>query len=150
MAPCPAGAHAIESTLERIAVLNQTGGLEKLEIQSSFSTGVPAQDASVRLLPATGGDPIELGRTGVDGRLRFELPAIARAGGEIQVDAGPGHRDYLDLSEIEAVGRPGQASAIRLRQAAPSEFWPWQAPTVLIGLLLVGGAGLWRQRRRKS
>lgn len=150
LSPYPARAHGIETSLERISTLHGTGGLEKLEIQSRFSSGVPTQDASVRLLPASGGDPIELGHTGADGRLRFDLPAVAQAGGEIQVDAGPGHRDYLDLSDLESPGLQDRVPASHSRQAALDDFRPVHATTALIGLGLVGGAGLWSQRRRKG
>jgi nickel transport protein len=142
-------AHGIQSSLERISGLTGSSASERLEIQSQFSSGVPARDATVRLLPTSGGEPIELGHTGPDGRLRFTLPAIARAGGEIQVDAGPGHRDYLELSDIEPL--PGRAgSATHSHSLAPRGPWPWQVTTALIGLGLVGGAGLFRRQRRNG
>ncbi|WP_216910076.1 hypothetical protein [Synechococcus sp. CCY 0621] len=148
--PSPARAHSIQSTLERISTtLNGSSGIEKLEIHSSFSSGVPAGDANVRLLPLAGGDPIELGRTGADGRLTFVLPPVARGGGEIQVDAGPGHRDFLELSDIEPTG-PAKTPTTQAHRHTPRQPWPWQASTVLIGMGLVGGAGLFGLLRRDT
>jgi nickel transport protein len=82
-----------------------------LDLQSVFSNGEPARDAAVRLMPAGGGTPIELGRTDAQGRLAFALPARTGKGAEIQVDAGPGHRDWIELSELtggrlQATGQP--------------------------------------------
>ena len=141
----PARAHGIQSTLERISGLSGSIGAERLEIESSFSSGDPARDATVRLLPKEGGAPIELGRTGTDGRLLFVLPPIARNGGEIQVDAGPGHRDYLELSEIKP-SRPGPTR--QARNESPLGSWPWRASMALIGIGLVSGAGVFSLLRR--
>ena len=90
LAPGAARAHGIESSLERF------GGLSA-QLESSFSSGVPASDAVVRLVPPAGGAPIALGHTDSQGRLSFRLPPQATADWEIQVDAGPGHRDYLEV-----------------------------------------------------
>lgn len=90
LAPGLARAHGIQSSLERF------GGLSA-QLESSFSSGVPASDAEVRLVPPGGGSPIALGHTDSQGRLSFRLPAQATPDWEIQVDAGPGHRDYLEV-----------------------------------------------------
>ncbi|MEB3165147.1 MAG: hypothetical protein VKO65_00585 [Cyanobacteriota bacterium] len=110
-------AHGIESSLERLAPLtderafrrNQPSGRD-LQLESRFSTGVPASDALVRLVPPDGGDGITVGRTDDQGRLTFALPSAARPDWELQVDAGPGHRDYLELPSASA---GPQASASR-------------------------------------
>ncbi len=90
LAPGVARAHGIQSSLERF------GGLSA-QLESSFSSGVPASDAEVRLVPPGGGAPIALGHTDNQGRLSFRLPPQASPDWEIQVDAGPGHRDYLEV-----------------------------------------------------
>ena len=142
LAPGLVRAHAIQSDLTVVGHSHShlEAGLpvagNKLELASHFSTGLPARDASVRLIPVQGGTPIELGRTNADGRLAFDLPAGIGRDAEIQVDAGAGHRDWIELSEL---GRPA-------RQAAQ----PWAnlhgnlltlAPIAGLGLLggLLGG-----------
>ena len=136
LAPGLARAHAIQTDLTVVgashshlqASLPAAGS--RLELTSHFSTGLPARDASVRLIPAQGGTAIELGRTNTEGRLAFALPAGTGRDAEIQVDAGAGHRDWIELSEL---GRPA-------RQAAA----PWAAlhgnlltlaPIAALGLL---------------
>ena len=108
-----ASAHAIQTDLTLIgpagqlqASLPSSGG--RLELSSHYSTGRPASDAAVRLIPALGGTPIELGRTDSQGRLAIALPAGTRADAEIQVDAGAGHRDWIEISEL---GRPNRQAA---------------------------------------
>jgi nickel transport protein len=96
----PARAHAIESSLEHLSQQTESFAAE-LELNSRFSTGEPVDAATVRLLPPEG-PGIELGRTDAEGRLRFTLPDAAAADWELQVDAGPGHRDYLELAEAGA------------------------------------------------
>lgn len=113
----PAWSHAIESSLEHVAELNDSFRQE-LDLQSRFSTGEPAGAAAVRLLPPDGGTPVELGRTDRDGRLRFTLPDGATADWDVMVDAGPGHRDYLGLAE--ATGSP----ALATRPSSPSPAGP--------------------------
>ena len=116
-----AHSHAIESSVERLAALNaslQSAGQPgdrpgqaetAVAISSRFGNGEPAAEAVVRLLPPDG-QPIELGRTDASGQLRFQLPSQARGDWELQVDAGPGHRDYLNLSETGLRGDTPQAS----------------------------------------
>ena len=95
LAPGIARAHGIQSSLERF------GGLSA-QLESSFSSGAPASDAEVRLMPPGGGAQIALGHTDSQGRFSFRLPAQATPDWEIQVDAGPGHRDYLEVPSASA------------------------------------------------
>ena len=94
----PAHSHAIESSLERLSSLT-----DQLVLDSRFGNGEPADDAVVRLVPPNG-EPVEVGRTDASGQLRFQLPSNATSAWELQVDRGPGHRDYLEL--------PGAAPAL--------------------------------------
>lgn len=103
LAPGAVRAHGIQSSLERF------GGL-KAQLESNFSSGVPASHAEVRLVPP-GGHPIALGRTDDHGRLSFRLPVQANADWEIQVDAGPGHRDYLEVPASSAGRIPSVSSS---------------------------------------
>lgn len=105
LAAAPASfAHGIESSLERLAPLTDGRAFQSsraagrdLQLETRFSSGLPASDALVRLVPPDGGDGITVGRTDDQGRLTFALPSAARPDWELQVDAGPGHRDYLEL-----------------------------------------------------
>lgn len=115
LSPLPGRSHAVESSLEHITELNRTfSGAEQppaaaaapqpqpgLRIQSRFSTGEPVRDAAVRLL-APDGTRLELGRTDSAGRLDFTLPEQVSSTWEVQVDAGPGHRDFVELAEVFA------------------------------------------------
>jgi nickel transport protein len=136
LAPSQARAHAIQTDLTVIGGSHgqlqasiQAGG-NRLELASHFSTGLPASDAAVRLIPAQGGTPIELGRTNADGRLAFALPAGTGRDAEIQVDAGAGHRDWIELSEL---GRPGRQAS--LPWAALHGNLLTLAPLAVLGLL---------------
>ena len=40
----------------------------------------------------------ELGRTDAEGRLSLDLSSVGNGTVDLQVDGGPGHRDYLELS----------------------------------------------------
>jgi nickel transport protein len=139
----PAHSHAIETSLERLAHLNAPA----LELESRFSTGEPASQARVRLLPPAG-EAIELGQTDADGKLLFKLPRQARDDWELQVDAGPGHRDYLQLAEGISGPAPSPVP-LALTRPQPRQ-WLNQRPYLLAGL--AGGftaAGLvafYRQR----
>ena len=104
LAPSASRAHGIQSSLERF------GGLTA-QLESSFSSGVPASDAEVRLVPPGGGTPIALGHTDSQGRLRFRLPSQVTPDWEIQVDGGPGHRDYLEVPAAAASGKPSTLSS---------------------------------------
>lgn len=118
--PPGAHAHAIESTLERLAQAGST-----FELQSRFSNGEPAAAAQVSLVSPSGAQ-LALGRTDAQGHLRFDLPRQADAGWEVRVDQGPGHRDYLEL--------PALNQASRQRHALPWALEPG-AVTLLVGAL---------------
>lgn len=129
-------AHGIESSLERF------GGL-RASVESHFSSGLPAQDAMVRLVPPDGGPAIELGRTDANGRLGFPLPAAANDHWQVQVDAGSGHRDWLELGEQSLP--PG-------RQVRHQSSGSWHAGlgwSSIAGLGLVSGLAVLSQRRRR-
>ena len=133
-----AQAHAIQTNLE--AFRNN----HVLLLQSSFGNGQPAQAALVTLVPP-GGQPIPVGRTNSKGQLSFALPNDANGEWDVQVDGGPGHRDYLSLPVTK-----GQADLKRISDGhRPNPASPW----VLVGAVggLVGGCSallLGRHRRR--
>lgn len=137
----PAAAHGIQSSLERLGSLVPNGEPARYSLQSSFSSGAPAAEASVRLVPPGGGDGLALGRTDAAGRLSFRLPGAVPAGWELQVDAGPGHRDYLELPEAS-----GAAPQARHGHPAGIGRWlvvlPAAAGAALLGLVASGG---WRR-----
>ena len=87
--PQAAHAHAIESTL---SYLNGT-----LELRSSFSTGEPAAGALVRMLEEDGTPGAALGQIDQNGVVQLTLPALSEGTVDLQIDGGPGHRDYLTL-----------------------------------------------------
>ena len=89
MAGQQAQAHGIESSLR---YLNG-----QLELSTSFSTGEPVEGATVRLLNADGTPGDELGEIGANGQLVLTLPTLVEGVLDLQVDGGPGHRDYLEL-----------------------------------------------------
>lgn len=147
--PQAASAHAIQTSLETLSSLSRaytgsstgpgTGAAgPSFALASSFSTGAPVADASVKLVPP-GGTPIALGRTDARGQLNFQLPAGARSDWEIQVDGGPGHRDYLELPN--GAVRPAATTYLQPQGSAnpPNRLLP-----PLLGLGLVGAlVGLW-------
>ena len=114
-----ARAHAIESTL---TYLNGD-----LQLRSNFSTGSPAAGAVVRLLKADGSKGAELGQMDANGTLQLALPVVRQGTLDIQIDGGPGHRDYLALPieqgqvQLDAVSQDNSTAA------------PW--------LALLGGSG---------
>ena len=85
----PGRAHQIESALQYLD--------GDLELSSQFSNGEPTKGAVVRLLDADGNAGEELGRTDADGRLRIDLSHLNDGVVDLQIDGGPGHRDYLAL-----------------------------------------------------
>ena len=111
----PAKAHQIESAL------NYLDG--DLQLSSKFSNGEPTQGAVVRLLNADGTPGQELGRTDADGRLSLDLSTVVNGTVDLQVDGGPGHRDYLEL--------PVQDGAVNLNEVVVFPF-----SLVLVGLLV--------------
>ena len=126
----PAHSHAIESSLERLSSLT-----DQLVLDSRFGNGEPAAAAVVRLIPP-GGTPIEVGRTDASGQLRFRLPQNATAAWEVQVDQGPGHRDYLELPTAEA--SPSSLPAQARARFSPGLADAGLAP-LLLGLFAAGG-----------
>lgn len=145
MQASPAHSHAIESTLERLSALNaslSTPDQDKLLLQSRFGNGEPAAAASVRLVTPTGG-AIEIGRTDSTGQLRFKLPRDARSDWEVQIDAGPGHRDYLELPDSQSVSQSPSGGPMTLKGlGAATSRW------LGLGLgLCAAGMLVWRQRR---
>lgn len=158
----PAHSHALESSLERLSALNHSLNGDLL-LQSRFGNGEPAQEATVRLIPPGGGEPIELGRTDTSGSLRFSLPRQAAADWEVQIDAGPGHRDYLELAEstdaalnpeVEPVAVEPMARAVNPRAWLSRPWLPGRGSLdgggLASGGLLVGlsAAGLLALRQR--
>ena len=111
----PAKAHQIESALHYLD--------GDLKLSSSFSNGEPTQGAVVRLLNADGTPGQELGRTDADGRLSLDLSTVVNGTVDLQVDGGPGHRDYLEL--------PVHDGAVNLNEVVVFPF-----SLVLVGLLV--------------
>lgn len=151
MAPLQVRAHGIESSLERLSSLNDalnrpeaTPTAQTLRLESQFSSGLPARDAAVRIVPPDGGTPIELGHTDANGTIVFSLPSQATPQWEVQVDAGPGHRDYLELPEPTA--NPSVPARVSRSHSYPRiEGWAYLPP---LGVLAVAGlAGMLRPRR---
>ena len=95
----PAEAHQIESALQYLD--------GDLQLSSRFSNGEPTQDAVVRLLNPDGSPGQELGRTDASGRLTLDLRRVTDGVVDLQIDGGPGHRDYLEVpvSSGQPVGR---------------------------------------------
>jgi len=146
--PQRATAHAIESSLERLQSLR-----EDLVLESRFSNGEPVVGAGVRLVAPGGGTSVELGQIDAEGRLSFKLPDQADGTWELEVDGGPGHRDFLDL--------PVQGGRIQLDQVSETPLparSPLASPAIgsvlllggigSLGWLLAGLAG-WRFRSRR-
>ncbi|WP_255144296.1 hypothetical protein [Synechococcus sp. EJ6-Ellesmere] len=147
-APGRVEAHAIESSLDRLESLR-----EGLMLESHFSNGEPVKGAMVRLVPPNGGQPVEVGQMNAQGRLSFNMPHGADGDWELQVDAGPGHRDFLEVPT-----QAGQAQLDRVSSADPelksTLFSAHQHSSLLLmgsitGLGAVVG-GLAVQRRRRS
>lgn len=149
LAPSGARAHGIETSLSRLPSLS-----EGLLLQSQFSSGEPTRDAVVRLVPPSGA-PIELGRTDAQGQLSFALPKGASGDWELQVDGGPGHRDFLEMPVSQ--GRPeldrlseshdhGLRGLLADAGLAPDRL----LLGAVAGLAGLGGAGLLLHRSRRS
>ena len=85
----PAKAHSIETRL------NYINGV--LELQTEFSTGDPVKGAFIKLLKPDGFSVKQLGRTNQEGKLELNIPEIKNGQVDLQIDGGPGHRDYLLL-----------------------------------------------------
>lgn len=145
LAPSTARAHAIESELSNLGGQaiphshpHPEAGVTRLQLSSAFSTGQPASHAAVRLVPAPGAKPVELGHTDAQGRLAFALPARTGPEAEIQVDAGAGHRDWIGLNELthtHAASTGGSGGSLA--------HHPWKALTgTLLSLAPIAGLGL--------
>ena len=111
----PAKAHQIESALHYLD--------GDLQLSSRFSNGEPTQGAVVRLLNADGTPGQELGRTDAEGRLSLDLSSLDNGTVDLQVDGGPGHRDYLEL--------PVQDGEVDLNEVVVFPF-----SLVMVGLLV--------------
>ncbi|MEB3255959.1 MAG: hypothetical protein VKJ05_06185 [Synechococcaceae cyanobacterium] len=151
LAPQAARAHAIESNLEHLhhheigtPLAATANGPDRMRLQSSFSSGQPVVAAAVRLVPPNGARPLELGRTDSDGQLTFTLPRQARPDWELQVDGGPGHRDYLELPGVTARAVPPAAGLGEFGHASRQ-----LGLVALIGSLGLGGLALHRCRGRR-
>ncbi len=102
----PSQAHQIETAL---------GYLDgELELKSQFSNGKPATGAVIRLLNDDGSPGPELGRTDTNGLLRLDLSDVKDGRHELQVDGGPGHRDYLEI--------PVSSGRIRIDEVVQGPF----------------------------
>jgi len=130
-----AHAHGIQTNLSWSEGLKQP-----LSLESAFSSGEPAAAAQVRLV-APGGESIAVGQTDAQGRLSFALPKGASGTWEVQVDGGPGHRDYLEMPV-----RAGRADLQHISESKRPSLLHW-----LAGLGAAGGTamllGLQRIRR---
>jgi len=132
LSPAAAQAHGIESSLTRLESLTNS-----LVLESRFSNGEPTSDAVVRLV-APDGESLELGRTNAEGQLSFALPKQANGEWELQVDGGPGHRDYLEMPV-----KAGQAQLDQISRLHQSNPLPWLSALGATAMLL----GLQRMRR---
>ena len=139
-------AHGIQSTLDYFP----SAGGGTLELESHFSSGDPARDATVKLLPPDGGEAIAIGRTGPDGRLTFTLPPGARSDWEIQVDAGPGHRDYLSPEDAGRLPAPAGLTSEAAGTVRRLNRWSGPLPWALTGLALIGGLGFAVRHGKRS
>lgn len=137
----PAHSHAIESSLERLSSLT-----DQLVLDSRFGNGEPADDAVVRLVPPNG-EPIEVGRTDASGQLRFQLPSNATSAWELQVDRGPGHRDYLELPGAAPALSSSASISFARQRLAPSQGLALLGLSAVAGVL--GGVLSWRRGGRR-
>jgi nickel transport protein len=134
LSPAAAQAHGIESSLTRRESLTNS-----LVLESRFSNGEPTSDAVVRLV-APDGESLELGRTNAEGQLSFALPKQANGEWELQVDGGPGHRDYLEMPV-----KAGQAQLDQISHHHHSNPLAWLSALGATAMLL----GLQRMRRSR-
>ena len=128
-----ARAHGIETSINRLESLNAA-----LVLQSQFSTGEPTTDAVVRLIGPDGSQR-ELGRTDPTGRLSFALPPGSQGAWELQIDGGPGHRDYLEM--------PVQAGEVQLDQISTG---PQRRPLLWLSAFGATAMLLGLQRTRRN
>ena len=128
LSPAAAQAHGIESSLTRLQSLS-----DGLMLQSQFSNGEPTSDAVVRLV-APDGQAVELGRTNAEGQLSFALPKQANGDWELQVDGGPGHRDYLEMPVQQGQAQLDQISQRPLQHNPLTWLGALGATAMLLGL----------------
>jgi nickel transport protein len=134
LSPATGHAHGIESSITRLESLTNS-----LVIESRFSNGEPTSDALVRLV-APDGQTIDLGRTNAQGQLSFALPKQAQGEWELQVDGGPGHRDYLEMPV-----QHGQAQLDQISEHHHANPLAWLSALGATAMLL----GLQRIRRHR-
>jgi nickel transport protein len=132
LSPATALAHGIESSVTHLQSVS-----DSLVLESRFSNGQPTADALVRLV-SPDGRSVELGRTNAAGQLSFALPKQANGDWELQVDGGPGHRDYLEMP-VQA----GQAQLDRISEHHHGNPMGWLTALGATAMLL----GLQRIRR---
>ena len=119
-------AHGIQSSLRYLD--------GNLELTSSFSTGEPVKGAAVRLINPDGTAGVELGKIGTDGQLTLALPELAEGVLDLQVDGGPGHRDYLELPILR--GNVVLEEVVEIRNLITSKFaLAWLGAPALLGLV---------------
>ena len=128
LSPAAAQAHGIESSVTRLQSLS-----DSLMLESRFSNGEPTSDAIVRLV-APDGQAMELGRTDAEGQLSFALPKQANGDWELQVDGGPGHRDYLEMPVQQGQAQLDQISQRPLQHNPLTWLGALGATAMLLGL----------------
>ena len=132
LSPATARAHGIQSSVTHLQSVSNS-----LVLESRFSNGQPTTDALVRLV-SPDGHSVELGRTNAEGQLSFALPKQANGDWELQVDGGPGHRDYLEMP-VQA----GQAQLDQISEHHHANPLAWLTALGATAMLL----GLQRIRR---
>ena len=128
VSPAAVQAHGIESSITRLQSLS-----DSLMLHSQFSNGEPTSDAIVRLV-APDGQAVELGRTNAEGQLSFALPKQANGDWELQVDGGPGHRDYLEMPVQQGQTQLDQISQRPLQHNPLTWLSALGATAMLLGL----------------
>jgi nickel transport protein len=128
LSPAAAQAHGIESSITRLESLT-----DSLVLESRFSNGEPTSDAVVRLVTPDG-ESREIGRTNAQGQLSFALPKQANGEWELQVDGGPGHRDYLEMPVQQGQAQLDQISQRPHGSTALGWLGALGATAMLLGL----------------
>ena len=131
LSPMAAQAHGIETSLSQRPSL-----VDGLLLSSQFSNGEPTRDAVVRLV-APDGAVRELGRTDAQGQLSFALPREANGDWELQVDGGPGHRDYLEMPVQAGQAQLDQISEHHHNTSPAAWLSALAATAMLLGLLRI-------------
>jgi nickel transport protein len=131
LSPAAAQAHGIESSLTRLESLT-----DSLVLESRFSNGEPTSDAVVRLV-GPDGESREIGRTNAQGQLSFALPKQANGEWELQVDGGPGHRDYLEMPVQQGQAQLDQISQHSHGSTSMGWLGALGATAMLLGVLRI-------------